>query len=242
VPLAILNQFVLQSFTLLYTPSASRLYARGDTDGVNALYWRTALWVALLSFPVFAVTFALAQPVTELLFGERYADSWPILAILSVGYFFNAALGFNGLTLKVYGRLRYIVTINVVAAAACIGLNLLLIPRYGPLGAAVGTGSALVLHNVLKQAGLMLGTGVSLFDGGYARSYLSIVVGAAFLFGLSWLLPDDYSLTSPTIWVTVPATAVVVLALFVLNRRRLDVASTFPGLLRVPVLGRLMRG
>lgn len=242
VPLAVLNTFVLQSFTLLFTPSASRLYARGDSAGINALYWRTALWVALLTFPVFAVTFSLAQPVTELLFGERYADSWPILAILAVGYFFNAALGFNGLTLKVYGRLKYVVAINVVAAAACVTFNLLLIPRYGPLGAAIGTCGALVLHNVLKQAGLLLGTGVSLFDGGYLAAYASIVTGAGLLFALSWALPDDYGLTDPTIWVTLAATVVVVLALFVLNRRRLAVDETFPALLRVPVLGRLLRG
>jgi O-antigen/teichoic acid export membrane protein len=242
VPLALLNQFVLQSYTLLYTPSAARLYARGDSAGVNALYWRTALWVALASFPVFAVSFSLAQPVTELLFGARYADSWTILAILSFGYFFNAALGFNGLTLKVYGRLRYIVTINLVAAGANIALNLALIPRYGPIGAAIGTCCALVLHNVLKQAGLLLGTGVSLFDAGYARAYASIVVAAGTLFGLAWLLPDDYSLTSPTPYVTALATGVLALALFVLNRRRLDVASTFPGLLRVPVVGRLLGG
>lgn len=240
VPLALLNSFVLQSFTLLFTPSASRLYARGDTEGINALYWRTALWVALLTFPVFAVTFSLAQPVTELLFGERYADSWTILAILAVGYYFNAALGFNGLTLKVYGRLKYIVGINVVAAAACVTFNMLLIPRYGPLGAAIGTCSALLLHNVLKQAGLLLGTGVSLFDGGYLMSYVSIVTGAGLLFALAWVLPDDFGPTSPTIWVTLVATVVVVLALFVLNRRRLAIDETFPAILRVPVLGRLL--
>src|SRR5690606_6629489 len=109
VPVARLNQVVLQSFTFLYTPLAARMYAKEDTENINDLYWRTAIWILIFSFPVFAVTFSLAQPVTIFLFGERYADSGIILAILSLGYYFNAALGFNNHTLRVYGVIRYIV-------------------------------------------------------------------------------------------------------------------------------------
>jgi len=61
------------------------------------------------------------------------------------------ALGFNGLTLKVLGKLRYVVTINLLAAAVNVLINLLLIPRFGALGAAVGTAGTMVVHNILKQ-------------------------------------------------------------------------------------------
>ncbi|MGH3035465.1 MAG: oligosaccharide flippase family protein, partial [Gaiellaceae bacterium] len=103
-PAAHLNQVVMASFALLFTPLAARMFARNDREGINNLYWQTAIWIAVLSFPVFALTFSLAQPLTETLFGSRYADSATFLTLLSVGYYFNAALGFNGLTLKVYGR------------------------------------------------------------------------------------------------------------------------------------------
>jgi O-antigen/teichoic acid export membrane protein len=155
-PAAHLNQVVMSSFALLFTPLAARMFARKDSEGINNLYWQTAIWIAVLSFPVFALTFSLSGPLTETLFGARYADSSTYLTLLSLGYYFNAALGFNGLTLKVYGRLRYVVFINVVAAFVNLGLNLILIPRYGPLGAAIGTCLTLVLHNFLKQAGLLL--------------------------------------------------------------------------------------
>ena len=92
-PVARLTLVVRESFVYLFVPTAARLHARGDRRGVEDLYCQTTMWVTLLSFPVFIVTFALAGPVTVLLFGSRYADSGPILALVSVGHFLNAASG-----------------------------------------------------------------------------------------------------------------------------------------------------
>jgi O-antigen/teichoic acid export membrane protein len=227
-PPAHLNQVVMSSFTLLYTPAAARMFARNDREGINNLYWQTAIWIAVLTFPAFALTFSLAQPVTETLYGSRYADSATYLTLLSLGYYFNAALGFNGLTLKVYGRLRYVVSINIVAALVNLGLNLILIPRYGPLGAAIGTCSTLVLHNFLKQAGLLLGTGVRLFRGRDLAVYASIALGAGFLLALQVLL-------SPPALVGFAAAAVVSLGVVAFSRKSLRAGETFPELMRFRV-------
>jgi O-antigen/teichoic acid export membrane protein len=238
-PTAILNQFVLQSFTLLFTPIAARLFARNDREGINNLYWQTAIWTSILSFPIFALTFSLAHPITVLLYGQEWADSAVILALLSVGYYFNAALGFNGLTLKVYGKLRYIVVINILAAVINILVNLWLIPLYGAFGAACGTCGTMIVHNILKQAGLRFGTGISPFEWGYFKGYLSIIIAALGLLVLQSLLPKDYSLTSPYIYISGVCTAVVALVVVGLNRKSLNVGQNFPELLRFPLMKRL---
>ena len=187
-PAAGLNTLVISSFTLLFTPAAARLYARKDRDGVRDLYWRTAIWMAVASFPLFALTFSMAQALTLLLYGQRYADSAVYMALLSFGYYFNTALGFNGLTLRIYGVIRYSVVINIVAAITNVALNLYLIPLYGPLGAAIGTTATLVIHNLLKQAGLRLGTGISIFDWSHLRVYLVIVAGTLILLAVNTLV------------------------------------------------------
>jgi O-antigen/teichoic acid export membrane protein len=228
-PTAHLNQVVMGSFALLFTPLAARMFARKDTEGINGLYWQTAIWIAVLTFPVFALTFSLSEPLTETLFGARYADSATYLTLLSLGYYFNAALGFNGLTLKVYGRLRYIVSINVVAAFVNLGLNLILIPRYGPLGAAIGTCLTLVLHNFLKQAGLLLGTGVRLFRPRDLAVYVVIAVAAGLLFVLQHTL-------SPPAVIGFIAAAVASLLVLGVGRKSLRAGETFPELLRFRVM------
>ena len=56
LPLAMLNQTVMRNFSLLFTSSASKLFAKGDFEGINDLYWQTAVWLAILTFPIFALT------------------------------------------------------------------------------------------------------------------------------------------------------------------------------------------
>jgi O-antigen/teichoic acid export membrane protein len=235
MPAAMLNQLVMSSFALLFTPLAARMFARGDEEGINRLYWQTAIWIAVLSFPIFALTFSLAHPVTTTLFGERYAGSATYLALVSFAYYFNAALGFNGLTLKVFGRLRYIVSINVFVALVNLGVNFLLIPRYGPLGAAIGTSSTLVLHNILKQAGLLLNTGIRLFRRADIAVYVSIAAAAGLILAIQLALSPP-----PIVGFTIAALAS--LAVLTYNRSALRAAETFPELRRFRLIRLIVGG
>jgi len=227
LPAAQLNNTVLMSFTTLYTPLAARLFAKNDYDGINKLYWRTAVWMAVLTFPIFAATFSIAQPLVEFVFGHRYAASGPILAMLSLGFYFNVALGFNGLTVKVLGKLRYTVIINIIAAAIDIALLLLLIPRYGAIGAAIGTTATMIVHNMLKQAGLRLASGLSIFDGQYRSFYLLIVASSVGLFAIQQLI-------SSSLKVAGPLAALVSIFVLAVARKKLHVSETFPELLKLP--------
>jgi O-antigen/teichoic acid export membrane protein len=233
-PLVNLNQIVYSSFTLLYMPLASRLFAREDRTGVADLYWKTAIWMAIFSFPIFALTTSLAEPVTVALYQERYASSATYLAILSFATYVNVALGFNGLTLRVFGFIRYTVAINLIIAIASVVLNLALIPTYGALGASVATAVSLIAFNVLKQAGLRRGTGISVFDRRYAGVYLSIGIAAVVL-GVVQLA------IHPGLLLSLVLAAVGSAVLFSVNRHHLDVAATFPEILRLPLARRFLR-
>jgi O-antigen/teichoic acid export membrane protein len=234
-PAAKMNELVMKSFATLFLPMAARLFARQDREGLNKLYWQTAIWIACFSFPVFALTAPLAEPMTVLLYGERYADSAIILAMLSFGYYFNAATGFNGMTLKVYRMVKYVVTLNVVTAVINLLLNLFLIPRWGAVGAATGTLCALVIHNILKQTGLLLGTGISIFDWRYARTYVVIVAASASLLAFALL-------TSLPPWTSVVLAAVASVLVIRLNRSMLTLIHTFPEIMKLPGMRWLFRG
>lgn len=233
-PAANLNLLVTSSFALLFTPVAARLVARRDDAGVNELYWQTAGWLAVISFPLFALTFALSAPITTTLWGERYEESALYLSILAVGLYFNGVLGFNGLTLKVLGRMRAVLAVNGAAAIATILFNLALIPRFGALGAAIGTAASYGVYNAAKQLALRRSSNVAGFDARYARLYLliSLAVGALVVLRLT--------IESPLVLgAGVAATSAGVL---VAGRRVLDVERTFPELARLPMFGRWLRG
>lgn len=225
LPIAKLNLVVIQSFAFLFMPMAARLFANNDERGIDDLYWQSAIWITVISFPVFLITFALAQPFTVLLFGERYAQSGLIMALLSFGYYFNAALGFNSNTLRVYGKVRYIIVIDFLAVAVSLGLSLILIPRYGAIGAAIGTCGTLVAHNIFNHIGLKFATNINLFQWRYLRVYLSIVLGTLGLMLFQQLI-------FPPIYILLVLAGLVSLMVLLISRNVLNIEQTFPELLR----------
>lgn len=225
-PVGDLNTTVIHSFALLFMPAMARMFARREEEAMDNLYWQNAAWITVISFPIFLLTFALAEPLTILLFGERYAESALIMALLAIGYYFNAALGFNADTLRIYGRLRYAVTVDFVAMFVSLVLYLILIPRFGAVGAAVGTCGTLVIYNILNHLGLRFRTKISLFQPRYLRVYASIILATL---GLTVL---QSSLSLP-IYIGIPLVALISLIVLLLNRDTLNIEQTFPELLRI---------
>ena len=225
MPIARLNLVVIQSFAFLFMPMAARMFANKDEDGINHLYWQSAIWITVISLPLFLATFSLAQPLTLLLFGERYAQSALVMALLAFGYFFNAALGFNSNTLRVYGKVRYIITIDFLAVVISLVLSFVLIPRYGAVGAAVGACGTLVAHNILNHIGLKFATKINLFQWRYLKVYAGVVLGT-----LGLVLFQR--LASPPIYISLVLVGLISLVVLFISRNVLNIEQTFPELLR----------
>jgi len=235
LPVAGLNMVVFEAFAFLFVPLASRMFARNEHGAIHDLYWQTCLWIAVLTFPVFAVTTALATPVTVLLFGERYASAGPLVAILAVGHYLHAALGFNSATLTVHGRVRTIVVSETVAAAGAFVFGFVLIPRYGALGAAIATTCTLVLQNACNHVGLWSArTGVRPFEWRFARLYGVVAAAALAVWAAQWLL-------NPPLYVGAGLIAAAWAAVAWLLGRGARLETHFPELLRVPLVGRMLR-
>jgi O-antigen/teichoic acid export membrane protein len=233
LPLATLNNMVMNAFSWLYVPSASRLLAKEDYSGINHLYWRTAAWISVLTFPIFAITFCFAQPLTTFLYGQRYAESGVILAVLAIANYSNVALGFNGVTLKVLGKIRYVLISNLSSAAVKVTLFLILIPRFGAAGAALAVATGIVMYNLLMQLGLRCTVGVKLFAPEYLPFSLLIAFSAACLFSLR-------SFTGNNIYVAGAFTAIASWAVLMSAKKQLSIAEIFPEARRLPLLGRLL--
>jgi len=107
-----------------------------------------------------------------------------------------------------------------------VGVNLALIPRLGPLGAAVGTAGTLILHNMLKQIGLWHYTSIGLFHRPYARLYIVIMVLSLALMGFQALVPGN-------LVIACALSGAGGLILLFLARTYLDFGTMYPELRRV---------
>jgi O-antigen/teichoic acid export membrane protein len=160
MPIAALVFVVAESFKLLFVPAASRLVARGDEAGQTELYWQTLLWIATLSFPIFAGCFLLSAPVTVALFGERYADAGPLLMVLSLGQFLTSFFSLNNAVLAVTRRVRLLSWVQLIGLLLALVFHWLLVPRFGALGAAMAVSLSLVVLNGAALGGVVWGTGI----------------------------------------------------------------------------------
>lgn len=233
-PLARLNEVVVTTLAVMFIPAASRLFARRDATAINSMYWHTASSLAVLSFPIFAATFVFSESLTVLLLGEQYRTSAAILGMLAFAYYVHTSLGFNSQMLRVYGRVRALVMTDV--AVACVALlgYWLLIPSFGPMGAAVATAASLVLHNIVNQLWLVRTTDVKFFDAGYVATLTSIV------FATSLLVVVQRTLALHIV-TSLGLTAFVSLAVLYWNRASLELGDVFPALARFSPFKRLLR-
>ncbi len=230
LPIAGVNLVASEAFAFLFVPLASRMYARKQSEDISDLYWRTATWISVLSFPVFAVSVTMAEPLAVVLFGEEYAGSGTLLALLAVGHFVYASMGYNAKTLTVYGRVRFLVASDLLAAGFGIGLGFLLIPAYGPLGAAIAVTMLMIFQALFKHLGLWwTGTGVRLIDFRFVRVHCVIFVLLAGLIALQQVV-------SLSLYQGVALVGVISLLLLRLTHRFIGIHETFPELSRIPLV------
>lgn len=232
-PVAHVNTVGLESFRLLYFPVVSRLFARNDIDGIKRLYWQSAAWIAVCTFPIFVATVTLAEPVTELLFGDEFSDSADVLAVLSVGLYLNAALGLNNLTLRASGRVRMLVRIESVVAVTAIALSVAFVAWWGALGAAVAMTVSIVMQNAMTHIGLHRILHGLPMSAQHRRTYASMLVAAVFLTAGQQVL-------EPPLVVAAVVGAVTSVAVLWGNRDALAIGATFPELAKIPGLRRLV--
>ena len=232
LPVAVQNLFVATSFRFIFTPGASRLFARGERAALNDLYWQTAAWIAILSFPLFALCVGFAEPLAVLLFGEQYRGAGAVLGILCIGYYVNGSMGFNSLVLRVFNRVRYLVAVDLTMALVNVVAAVLLIQQFGAVGAAIATTGTFILQNAAYQWGLKTRTWVAALDARYVRPYASIVIGTVIIVAVGQLI-------RPPFLVGALFTGVVALVVFALNRHSLQIVDTYPELGRFRLMRRI---
>jgi O-antigen/teichoic acid export membrane protein len=127
------------------------------------------------------------------------------------------------------------VTTDLITAGLSVAASFLLIREFGALGAAIGTTGSLILQNVWYQWGLKTRTTVHPFDRRYLGVYVSIVVGAVGLVVFEQLFDP------PLIGGLVVAGLISMVVVGV-NRHSLEIAETYPELMRFGLFRRLFGG
>jgi len=128
--------FVPSAFTQAMYPYLSRL-AAGDGPTPREPAVRSIRYLALISLPAALVLFFRADAIVALAYGAKYADAARLLRVLAWTLPFIFATYPLAVALNAIHRERANTAVAAGGAAVNVAANLLLIPLFGPLGAAV---------------------------------------------------------------------------------------------------------
>jgi O-antigen/teichoic acid export membrane protein len=141
--------FVLTAVNIVIGPHISRLYSSDDKERLQRMLRSSARFILLAALPVAAVFILFGKDILSLVFGTSYTAAYMPLAILCLGQVINAGMGSVGLILNMTGNERETLKGVAVATVFNVVLNIILIPRYGSVGAAAATAVSIVVWNLL---------------------------------------------------------------------------------------------
>lgn len=151
VQLSLLVAFGLQAINQVLRPKFSSLYELGEFEELQKLVKTSARVILFLSlFPIILCIF-FGSNLLGLIFGAEFSYGGPALAVLAIGQLVNSAMGSVAALLNMTGHESYTIKGIGLAAVLNLLLNIILIPKYGMLGAAIATGFSMVVWNLVLR-------------------------------------------------------------------------------------------
>jgi len=149
----------LVSANLLISPKLSPLFEKGDFDGIRRLVrGNNAFVAALTALPVIIIVL-FAEALLGM-FGPDYVEAAPILRLLIIGQSVSACCGPVVLTATLCGMQKFAAVVVLSACFINYLFCILLIPDYGPIGAAWASIIGVVLTNITLAFIIYFKTGV----------------------------------------------------------------------------------
>jgi O-antigen/teichoic acid export membrane protein len=115
------------------------LLRKGSLERVQETIAKSLRYLAVAAVFVSAVLVIYSREIVEILFSARYLPASTPLRLYTIYIFFSAFSAFVSLSLDYSGLARRRMILVAVSAGCNVLLNLVLIPRYGMMGAAYAT-------------------------------------------------------------------------------------------------------
>ncbi len=179
----------LIAFSTIFAPIMAGLHGRQEHGLFGSLLKTVTKWGFSLSIPVFLVLFVFSDQVL-LVFGPGFVEGAPILQILAVSQLVNVATGPVGWALTMSGHPRLELLNSLFFLAVNIALALVLIPRYGIMGAAFSGAVVVVLINLLRLVEVYVVLHVHPYNLSYLKPVAAGILSLLVLVGLRPLVSD----------------------------------------------------
>ncbi|MFV0459006.1 MAG: lipopolysaccharide biosynthesis protein [Actinomycetales bacterium] len=210
------GQVGVQAIQQALGPQLSALFARDQRQEAQEVYQTSTAWSMLMAWPVYLGCAALAGTLLAI-FGPQYTQVTSTVVVLCLAMLFAIACGPVDMVLLMAGRSWLSLMNTFVALGVNLGLNLVLIPRWGALGAGCAWAGAIIVRNLLPLIQVRRHLGMSPIGGVTAKVGLQVLLTCA-------VVPGALAIAQVSAWYVFTALVVgglVLLALMWRQRKEL---------------------
>lgn len=132
------GMMLVSHVTTALFPAVSDRSGKGDIDGVRRMYLRSTRLVASIVMPLFVFLAVLSYPVLKAWMGDSIArHSGLVLSVMAAACWFQVLDGLQDSFLMAMGHPGSAAKWSIVQGVMTLALTLVLVPRFGALGAAL---------------------------------------------------------------------------------------------------------
>lgn len=174
---------LLISLNVILGPIISHLYSGKQYDQLSHAFKTGTQWIVALGLPVLLMILFFPDKILSL-FGPAFIDAQICLIILACGQFISLSVGSVAYMLLMTGHQNWMIFNALGAICINILLMIVLVPRYGIIGAAWATGTTMTLGNLVGLLEVYLLLGLHPYNLRYFKLLLIAVVTA----GFTWVI------------------------------------------------------
>lgn len=174
-------------------PIVSDLYDQGNRAQLARFYQTVTKWTFTANLPLFLILQSFPSALLSI-FGQEYVGGAVALTTLAWGNLVEAGTGICGVVIEMTGRTRLKLVNALAALGVLLGLNLLLIPRWGLIGAAAASATANAAINLLRLAEVYLLYGLLPYNVGFLKPLMAGLIALMLSRTMRRWLPSEETL------------------------------------------------
>ena len=168
----------------------AELDEQGDINQMEKIYQMANKWIVIVQLPIFLVMVFFPKTLLSI-FGEEFTNGTQALIIMAIANLIKVGTGMGGIIIDMTGYTKLKLVNSIIRLVIFITLDLLLIPKWGIVGAAVailvGEGGI----NILRLLQVYVIYKILPFNKSFYKPILATVVGAIVVLVAGRFLPYE---------------------------------------------------
>ncbi|MBN1181956.1 MAG: oligosaccharide flippase family protein [Bacteroidales bacterium] len=145
---SILSSFALQVINTVVAPQFASMYSNGEMDRLQKLVRISARMAFFANIIITGILIIFGRQLLSFTYGQPFVGSYFPLIILLVGQCINSSVGSVGYLLNMTQKENFVIKGVTSATIINIVLTFALSPKFGMIGAAIGTSISMMVSNL----------------------------------------------------------------------------------------------